>query len=374
MATMVIKSSHKSGQVIYWRRKSKDTQPSAGVVSAQAADSTDFQFDEMDAHRVDRFLDKNLQLEVEIVPIDSDELADCVREEIEQILNSTPAVISVPMEPGMLYPLDYDIEGMYLGSIRDAELEGLAVETEEEEVRSFDVFPSVELPQVKPGIFFEEGSKTDQVLQILKPYLPERKVEFIIGGQAMARPVLVDEDGRLLAGIADCLHADSLNIDVQTYSVKINQQVSDRDRAYILLDDVSSVVNLSEQILAQIMVILCDDLKPQTGKCRSDSSALMPDEEMAEKTGISPHKTERAATLARKMKGESQTKNFGSIPPSKAEQINARVDVAAKLIQRILDRFDKTEAELFVRNRLRSELQQRMSVLCTAVKAPRSKK
>lgn len=374
MIKNIIMSCHESGQNIYWRRKFKDTEPPIGVGSSQAAGFEAFEYADDEARRVRRFLDKNCQIDAEIVELDSDVTAACIRGDIDYILHNVPAMISVPVEEGMVYPLDYEIEGVYAGSIRDGELEALAVKNNDGEPISFDVVPAVELPQVEPGSFFEQGSKTDQVWQLLKPYVKERKVEFVIGGQTLARPILTDEDGNPLVGIAECLHADALNLNVQTYAVRFNQEVSDRDRAYILLADVASLAKLPTKVLAKIMLILFDDLKPKTGKRRGDDSPMTPDEEMSERTGLSPHKTERASTLARKMEGVSQDKNLGSIPENKAEQISARVDKVARLIQRILERFDREETELFVRNRMRSELEQRLSVLCKNLKPSRSKK
>lgn len=370
----IIRSRQQADTTVYWRRVTKKATVDAVTESPQSADIEAFQFDELEARRVARFLDKNFHIETEAVFIEPEETAQSLLGEIEEIINSNPGIIEPELTEGMIYALDYEIEGVYSGSVRDAQFEALAVASPEVKARSFDVLPSIELSQVEPGSFFEEGSKADQVWQILRPYVTERRAEYTIRGQTLARPVLIDEAGGLIAGIADCLQADSLNLNVQTYAIRFNQEVSDRDRAYMLVADAESIVNLPPKALAEVMIILHDNLDAQTGIRRGDGDPLTPDKEMSNRTGISKHKTERASTLARKMKGISQQKDIGSIPPSKAEQINERVSVAAKLIQRILDRFDNAETELHVRNRLRSELQQRLSVLCGRVKPPRGQK
>lgn len=357
--------------IVYWRKKSSG-QPvvNDGVAKlAVPVGMGDFIFSGNEAARLLHFIKTEYGVQPEVFKIKGKK--DLVKHAVllKKILKGNPGIWQIPGDATIYSVFDQEIEGVYAGHLRQALLQQADEEAIESVAKIIRVTPVMKLEAVTPERLLGTSPKFGKIWQVLKDNIPEHRLDFIVNSSVLARPPLTDGANKLLSGVADCLRAEALGVEVSCFPVQEKIEESERLRAFV--QDIMTVARIPSAALGEIVRIYYEDLQCNTGRARGAVKDVNLARRASKELGISENQAERYLAIARQSQGLKQKKTYASAPAAKTRNIEDAVEKCEAFIQETLDKF--ASETTFLQNRLRGRIKKTLSALCKKLKEKKGK-
>ena len=327
-------------------------------------------FNGEEARRVSRFLTEVLGVEVFFRHLNTDESIEAVAKLVERLLTNGAVVWPIDDKKDTNNLLTFGIEGRYSSSIQKEQIEDADDELLNGYDKLIEVTPIVGLDAVSTDTLFAEGSKSKRIFEICKAKLPPERLPITIRGTTLARPVLTDANGHLISGLSDSILADENDLYVSSYPVE--EEFDDEKLAFCLIAEARQMGKLPNDITKECMKVMYENLNPNTGKRQSKAGEVLNiAEHWSKYTGCSVHTGERELATTRVAEGINQRKKPEEASPEDTQAIEHAVNRIILQVAGELERFsDKT---IYLQNRLRSRIKERVPKLCKVLKSSSKK-